>query len=73
MHRPATLTAAAEADVAEQATWIAADDPGAAVRFIDAVAATIRFAEENPAAGGRSPVWWRGDTANSADCEKGLP
>lgn len=56
MHRPATLTVAAEEDVAEQAAWIAADDPGAAVRFIDAVAATIRFAEENPAAGGRYPV-----------------
>lgn len=56
MSKPAVLTVAAEEDVAEQAAWIAADNPEAAARFINAVAETIRFAEENRLAGARYPV-----------------
>jgi toxin ParE1/3/4 len=56
MKRAAVLTSAAEEDVAEQAAWIAADNPAAANQFIDAVAETIRFVENNPLAGGRYAV-----------------
>lgn len=56
MRKPATFTSAADEDVAEQAAWIAADNAEAAARFIDAIAATIRYAEDNPVAGGRYPV-----------------
>lgn len=56
MKKPAVLTSAAEEDVAKQAVWIAADNPVAANRFIDAVAETIRFVENSPQAGGRFTV-----------------
>ena len=42
--------------MAEQALYIARDNPPAAARFIDAVASTIQFAVDHPQAGKRYPV-----------------
>ena len=56
MRKPATLTVAAEEDVAGQAVWIAKDNPEAAACYIHAVAETISFLEDNPQTGTRYPT-----------------